>query len=275
MAATAEENGITELIPRAGDALPSPVAELLHAFAAGEPEAARRCFSANAIWAPPSDEANETAPRSVYEGEAIVGALEADPQMGRSHGVRLCLHEGTDCMLEGEILGEDGSPIGSYGAGFQLKGEKIDRAIVFRTPAVEDNAGTQGENVAGVDIQQQIEGYFHELESAQFETATAFFSAEGLYLHPPYFPGETPRPTFRGTVELLAGFEKRGAQDLLHFIDVSIQRGPFLMLEGHTLIDGTPEEPTGSYISSATVDGEGRILRYLAFYTMPTMVPRR
>lgn len=268
------KTGITDLTPRAGDSLPSPVAELLGAFGAGDPEAASRCFSTDAIWAPPSDEVNETAPRAVYEGEAIAAALAADPQMGRRHDVRVCLHEGADCMLEGDILADDGTPIGSYGAGFQLDGEKIGRAIVFRIPVVEDNAGTERENDAGADIQKQIDEYFHELDSAHFESATAFFSADGIYLHPPYVPGQTPRPAFRGSAELLAGFEKRGAQDWLHFTDASIQRGAFLMLEGHALIDGTPEGPTGSYISSATVDEDGKILRYLAFYTAP-LVPRR
>ncbi len=262
-------------VPRAGDTLPDSVGALLAAFATGDVDAATACFAPGALWAPPRDEADEVGARALHEGGAAIrAALAADPQLGHAHTVRVCVTDGSDCLLEGDILDRSGAVVGSHGADFQLDGRGlIARALVFRIEAVEDNAGTNLENVSGVDIQAKLDEYFVELDAARFENAASHFSADGLYLHPPYAPG-TPRVAYRGGEELLAGFERRGAQDWLHFTDVSIQRGPFLMFEGHVLVDGTPEGPTGSFISSATVDEEGKVLRYLAFYTAP-MVPRR
>lgn len=270
----AEETDTVQLTPRAGDPLPASIEALLAAFAAGDAAAAAECFSADAIWAPPADEDHETAERAVHGGDAIAAALAADPQMGRAHDVRLCLVEGDDCLLEGDILGADGKPERGYGMSVQLAADgKIDRLLLFRIEPVVDNAGTDRDNPSGVDIQAQIDEYFHELDAARFENATTYFSADGMYLHPPYAPN-TPRVAYAGTAELLAGFEKRGAQTWEHFTDVSIQRGAYMMFEGHVLIDGTPEGPTGCFISSATVDEDGKILRYLAFYTAP-LLPRR
>lgn len=270
----AEETKTAGAAARAGDPLPASVESLLAAFAAGDPAAAAACFSADAIWAPPADEDHETAERAVHEGDAIEAALAADPHMGRAHDVRVCLLEGDDCLLEGDVLDADGNPSRGYGMSVQLAGDgKISRVLLFRIEPVVDNAGTDRENHSGVEIQTQIDEYFEELNAARFENATTYFSADGMYLHPPYAPN-TPRVAYAGTDELLAGFEKRGAQTWAHFTDVSIQRGAYMMFEGHVLVDGTPAGPTGSFVSSATVDEDGKVLRYLAFYTAP-MVPRR
>jgi hypothetical protein len=270
----AEETKTVRATPRAGDPLPASVDSLLAAFAAGDAAAAAACFAEGAIWGVPPNEEHETAERAVHTGTEIEAALAADPHMGRAHDVRLCLVEGDDALLEGEILGDDGTPDRGYGMSVQLAADgKIDRVLLFRIEPVVDNAGTDRENPSGVEIQAQIDEYFHELDAARFENATTYFSADGMYLHPPYAPN-TPRVAYAGTEELLAGFEKRGAQTWEHFTDVSIQRGAYMMFEGHVLIDGTMEGPTGCFISSATVDEDGKILRYLAFYTAP-MLPRR
>lgn len=268
-----EETNTAQAPPRAGDPLPASVEALLAAFAAGDAAAAAACFAADAIWAPPSDEEHETAERAVFEGSEIAAALAADPYMGARHDVRVNLYEGSDVLLEGDILGTDGEPTRGFGMSVQLADDGlISRVLLFRIERVVDNAGTDRENPSGIEIQKQIDEYFHELDASRFENATTYFSADGMYLHPPYAPN-TPRVAYDGTEELLAGFEKRGAQTWEHFTDVSIQRGAYMMFEGHVLIDGTLEGPTGCFISSATVDEEGKVLRYLAFYTAP-MVPR-
>jgi ketosteroid isomerase-like protein len=269
-----EETNTVQAPPRAGDPLPASVEALLAAFATGDVDAAAACFAADAIWAPPSDEHHETAERDVFEGDAIAAALADDPHMGSRHDVRVNLHEGTDVLLEGDILGADGEPHRGFGMSVQLDDDGlISRALLFRIEPVVDNAGTDRDHPSGVEIQAKIDEYFHELDAARFENATTYFSADGMYLHPPYAPN-TPRVAYDGTDELLAGFEKRGAQTWEHFTDASIQRGAYMMFEGHVLIDGTLDGPTGSFISSATVDEDGRVLRYLAFYTAP-MLPRR
>lgn len=258
--------------PAAGDALPAGVARLLAGLGAGDPEVAASGFAADATWAPPGDESDETAPRAVCRGPAIAPALAGDPQLGRQHEVRLCVHEGPDCMIEGQILADDGTPRGSHSASFQLDGDgAIRRALVFRTPPVEDNAGTDSENASGLAIQDTVDRYFAALDAARFERAAGYFAADAVYMHPPYAPGQR-RVAFRGSGGILAGFEQRGPQKWKHLIGVSIQRGAHLMFEGNALVDGTPEGPKGSFLCSATVDQQGAILRYLAFYTVE-MVP--
>jgi hypothetical protein len=176
-------------------------------------------------------------------------------------------------MIEGQILSDEGTPCASHAASFRLAADgSIARALVFRAAPVEDNAGTDGENSSGVAIQEKVDRYFAELDAARFERASSYFSADAIYMHPPYAPGQA-RVTFRGSAEILAGFQRRGPRAWAHLMDASIQRGAHLMFEGHALVDGTPEGPTGSFVCSATVNDEGEILRYLAFYAAP-MVPR-
>jgi hypothetical protein len=269
-----EQAALGQIVPRVGDPLPICVGALLSAFASGDLAAAQDCFASDAIWGAPSDEGNETAARSVFTGDEIAAALSADPYMGYRHDVRVCLKEGGNCLLEGDILGADGAPVRSFGMSIQTADDGlITRVLLFRIEPVVDNAGPDCDNPSGVEIQEQIDRYFNELDAARFDNATTYFSGNGLYLHPPYSPG-TPRVTYAGTEELLAGFEKRGAQAWAHYTDVSIQRGAYLMFEGHVLVDGTPEGPTGSFVSSATVDEEGKVLRYLAFYTAPMLLRR-
>src|SRR4051812_34614234 len=89
-----------------GDALPGVVAALLAAYASGDADAAAACCTPDALWAVPSDDSDETAPRAIHQGvEAIRAAIAADPQLGRTHALRVCLHDGRDCMIEGDILG--------------------------------------------------------------------------------------------------------------------------------------------------------------------------
>jgi hypothetical protein len=262
------------LVPLAGDPLPCAVSELLAGLGDGDAERAAGGFAADALCAWPAVEDDESAPRASGAGRQVAALLTADPRLGQMHLVRLCCTEGPECLLEGWILGPAGERARSFAASIQLdEAGLISRCLLFRTPAVEDAAGTDVRNRSGIDIQAAVDEYFEELGAARFEAATTFFSADCLYSHPPYRPG-TPRAEFRGREELLAGFEYRGAQAWRHEIDASIQRGAHVMFEGHVLLDGTPDGPSGSFVCSATVDEEGKIRRYLATSCAP-MVPRR
>jgi len=108
--------------------------------------------------------------------------------------------------------------------------------------------------------------YFAHLQAGRFEAATEHYSSDGLYSHPPYSPG-AGRAEFRGHAELLAGFEARGVRPARHFFHVSVQRGGDLMIEGHATVDGTSEGPQNSFVSSASLDADGKIRRYVAFQT--------
>jgi hypothetical protein len=251
--------------PTGGELPPSPVG-LLEGLEAGDAARAAAAFAADAVCAWPAAQDDELDPRGVHEGEGIAARLGSDPWLGQPHALRLCLAERGDCLLEGSILDSSGAPAQSFAASLQLDGSGlISRCLFFRAPAVEAGAG---ESETETDIRALIDEYFEQLQANSFEAATANFSADCLYSHPPYSPG-TPRAEFRGVEQLLAGFRERGPRPVRVEIDLSLQRGAELMLEGRTLIDGTAEGPTGSFVSCAAVDGGGKIRRYVAFHARP------
>ena len=265
----------TELAPAAGDRLPAAAAGFLAAFGSGDAEVAARNFAPGGLYAFPSDPAEETSPRRIGSSPELVATLAADPTCGAPHRLRVCGVEGSDCLLEGTIIGAGGEPSHSFVVSIQLDADGlISRYLTFRCAPTEDAAGTAMDNPSGADAQAQIAAYFHELESGNFDAAKLYFSEDCLYSHPPYSHG-SPRVEFRGHEQLLAGFERRGNQPKQHFVPVSIQRGPHLLIEGYVWLDGsTPNGGTESFISSATLAPDGRLKRYLAYVCEP-MVERR
>jgi hypothetical protein len=259
--------------PLAGDLLPPGPSELLRGLSEGDAGRAAAGFAPGAVYAAVANETDEVAPRAVLEGHEIGAGLAADPRLGCAHQVRVCCVEGDDCLLEGWILDSGGERTRSFAASVQLDGAgTISRCLLFRTPAVEDAGVVGGPNPGGADVRQLLDEYFEELQAARFEAATENYSEDLLYSHPPYSPGAA-RAEFRGRGELLAGFEARGDLPARIFIDRSIQRGAYLLLEGHSFSDGTPQGPQSSFVSSASLDAGGRIRRYVAFQCKE-LVPR-
>jgi len=253
--------------PLAGDPLPPGPGDFLAGLSQGDAGLAASAFAPGAVYAAPASEEDEAAPRAMLRGEEIAAALAADPQLGRVHQVRLCCAEGQDCLIEGWILGPDGERARTFAATLQLDSAGlISRCLLFRTPAVEEAGGVGGGNDGATDIMQLLEEYFAHLQAGRFEAATEHYSSDGLYSHPPYSPG-AGRAEFRGHAELLAGFEARGVRPARHFFHVSVQRGGDLMIEGHATVDGTSEGPQNSFVSSASLDADGKIRRYVAFQT--------
>ena len=251
--------------PHAGDALPPALAELLSGLEEGDDRRAAAAFSADAIYASPTAEDHEVAPRTVAAAGEIRPVLAADPLLGNRHAIRVCCVAGTDCLVEGLVHDRSGDPIRSFAASLQLDPSgQISRCLLFRVPVVEDAGRAGAPNDAGTDIRRALDEYFEDLQANRFEAATSNYSDDCLYSHPPYPPG-TRRVEFRGRAGLLAGFEGRGAQPVRIYIDRSIQHNTDLMLEGHAFSDGTPEGPQSSFLSSATVDAAGKIRRYVAF----------
>jgi ketosteroid isomerase-like protein len=257
----------------AGDPLAPRVAEFYAAFAAGDADAAAAAFAPDGLYAFPSNPDEETDPRTVGEGDALAATIASDPTFGAGHRIRVAAHEDGECLLEGWVLGADGEPTHSYVAACQLAEDgAIRRCITFRCAPTEDAAGTDIPD-PGVDAAGQIAKYFHELEAGNMAEAVQYFTEDCLYGHPPYGKGQ-PRVEFRGHEELKAGFDHRGTQPKRHFVPVSIQRGPFLLFEGHVWVDGTEDGRTESFISSATLAPTGQVRRYLAYVCEP-MVARR
>jgi hypothetical protein len=75
------------------------------------------------------------------------------------------------------------------------------------------------------------------------------------------------RVVFDGRAQLLAAFRERGKADFHHRVLELIQRGRNALFE--LAVEGLPDGRTGGAICSLGLDGEGRIHRYVAFYTEP------
>lgn len=263
-----------ELAPTVGDPLPPRIADLYQALGAGDPERAEQAFAADGVCALPGERAEETAPRSIFERQNLAKAFAADPFCGHSHQVRISAHESPDVLLEGLILDADGGLTQTFASSIRLDPEgRIRRCLIYRCSPIDELGPPLSENRSDVDPGYRIGEYFRELAAGRFRQATACFSADCLYSHPPYFPGDS-RVNFRGHDELLAGLENRGEQDWEHHLAVSVTRGPHLLVEGYTFLDRTPHGRTGSFLSVASLDTHGRIQRYVAFYCAP-MVPQR
>ena len=107
--------------------------------------------------------------------------------------------------------------------------------------------------------------YFTALNDGEFAAAAEFFSADCLYVHPPYRPGQ-PQAVFRGRANLVRLWPRsRGVKRVETAIQACVQEG------NHAFVEG--EAAGGSFLSTIVLDSAGLISRYVAFHT-PRLVPR-
>lgn len=222
-----------------------------------------KAFAPNALFAYWDGRGEETAARTTARGRA-----EIEPVLTRWAGaeVTTTVRAGRDCFVEGRL--SDGA---TFVASLQLDDQDaIARCLAFHCPAVEPSSVSGHATPTQVRACRLLELYFANLTAGQFIGAARCFSEDCLYSHPPYVAG-AERAEFRGCAALLAGFENvRGPRpSRLPRILVCAQDGPDCFIEG--VVDGDP--PRGSFVSSVTLDAEGLICRYVAFYT-DSRVPR-
>ena len=79
--------------------------------------------------------------------------------------------------------------------------------------------------------------------------------------------GLNPDLPFSYYTELLAGFNVRGRRSFEHRILTCELRGSYGLFDG--VVEGLPNGNVGGFLSTMTLDGEGRIRRYLSFYCEP------
>jgi hypothetical protein len=254
-----------------GDPAPPAVARFLDAVAGGRPADAAGAFADDALYAYWDGSGEETAPRLVVEGRSAIREVLDASAAGRPE-LLSCIHEARDCFVEGRLVSPaGGEPAATFAANLQLDGDGlITRHLSYHCPPVEPSATWPDAPLPSPgDALAILDTYFEHLGAARFAEAVACFSEDCLYSHPPYGPGR-PRMEFRGHAELLAGFEKRGPRNWDHEIVSCLQCGPECLIEGvvHSVPGG------GSFISSMSLAGDGRIWRYVAFYCSP-LVPRR
>jgi len=253
---------------------PAAVGTLLEALRAGDLDAAAAAVPDGAISALPGAGGPETAPRVIArDSRTLRSAMEPAFGDGRRAEVLAYVAAGDEnCLLEGRLIDAQGIAVETFLASFQLDGGLIARQLVYTCPLVEPSRTWEATGAGGPpgDARAVVDRYFQHLDAGEFEAAAECFSADTLYSHPPYGPGQ-PRAEFHGRDELLAGFRRRGVKPVrLHHIDLSPQHGAECFLEGFTI-----DEPRGgTFISSLSLDAEGRIQRYLAVLCEP-VVPRR
>ena len=260
-----------------GDPVPERVAAYFDAVDGGRTDDAVEQLASRVLVALPPAGGHEVDPRRIARGREEVRRLLGERQAeGRRHEIVLCVVEGASCLVEGLFLDPAGKAERTFVAAFRLDAEgRIERYLAFACePAVA--LPPRADLLRSVpSAGAAVEGYFQALDGGHFEEAAERFSAGVLYCHPPYrHTGITDnrRVDFNGREELLAAFRRRGRAVFSHRVLGLIQRGPNALFE--VVVEDLPGGGTGSGVCSLSLDDEGRIYRYVAFYTEPG-VPQR
>jgi ketosteroid isomerase-like protein len=263
------------VMPMLGDVLPDSLRHYYAALDDGRTEEAVEAFADDVVYALPPGAGGETSPRVIRTGrDAVLGALRERRQPDRRHEIQLCGHEKGSCLLEGVVSRADGTRLSTFAASAQLDDAGlVSRYLAYQcSPPVDAAPTDRGRSPA--DALDGLDRYFHALDDGDFAAAAQCFSPDVVYMHPPYrhtgIDGDE-RVVFRGRDHLLAAFEARGRQSFDHMVLVGVQRGAHAIVEG--VVTGLAAGGTGSFLSSLSLDGDGRIQRYMSFYCEPS-VPR-
>lgn len=269
----------TSSVRVAGDPMPAALAAYLAALDAGDVGAAVAAFAPDALHAAPRAGMIETGARALSEGhDGLRRDLAARGAGSPVHEVYLCAHDGRRALVEGVARSTaTGEAEAGFAASITLAPDgRIARYLGFagspapeRTPHDDAPAGA-GAGAAPTDMGVVLHDYFAALDRGDFFAAAGRFSDDVLYVHPPYRHTGIDSPdrvSFRGRAELLAAFTARGRRAFDHRITAAVQRGPHGLVEG--VVEGLPGGGTGSFVSSLTLDRDGRIRRYVSYYCEP------
>jgi hypothetical protein len=251
-------------------ALPTAAGAWLDALGAANLDGVVAVTAPGAVCALPPATGPETAERVLAEDPAALrDALEPAFGRGRRLETLACVVDGDDVLIEGRTVRSDGAAHATIMAALRCDagGERLARQLVYACPLVEPSPTWTQRPPASGDARATVDRYFELLDGNAFEEAAECFSPDILYSHPPYGPGQ-PRAEFRGRAELVAGFRRRGPKpDREHIIVRSPQAGRDCLLEGYTI-----DMPVGaSFISSLSLDDDGRIRRYVAVLCEPAV----
>jgi hypothetical protein len=250
-------------------ALPTAASAWLDALAAADLDGVVAATAPGALCALPPAGGPETAARVLaHDAAALRAALEPAFGGGRRLETLAYAAAGDDVLVEGRTVGPDGAGHQTILAALRAEdGDLVARALVYAVPLVEPSPTWSERPPASGDARAVVDRYFDLLDAERFEAAADCFSPDVLYSHPPYLPGR-PRAEFRGRDELVAGFRRRGPKpDREHIILRSPQAGRECLLEGFTI-----DAPVGgSFISSLSLDDDGRIRRYVAVLCEPVV----
>lgn len=252
-----------------GDELPRSVAAYFDAADAGRADDALEQLSPQVLVALPPERGHEVDPRRILRGrEEARRFLDERDHAAVRHEVLVCVSAGRTCLVEGLLRRrDDGTPSRTFVSSFRLDGQGcIERYLVYACEPV-GLAPRADERRTG-DARRAIDDYLHALDDGRFEEATAQFSEDVVYNHPPYRHtgiASDRRVVFNGRAELLAAFRQRGKTVFTHRMLEFLQRGPNALFE--LVVEGLPGGGTGGAVCSLSLDDDGRIKRYLAFYS--------
>jgi ketosteroid isomerase-like protein len=258
-----------------GHPVPATVTDYFSALDGGRLEQAAACFSADVLYAVAAAAGDEVGPRRECRGtQSVLGCFAQRGGRKSEHRILVCAGDGPSCLIEGVVrdLAGTGEPC-TFAASLQFEGDgRIARYLAYLSADAIIPGSADHRQVAGFQGARVLEEYFASLESGAFEEAAGCFSEDVLYSHPPYrHTGITDdhRINFGGRPALLEGFRRRGKQSFNHRILVLGQAGPNCLVEG--VVEGLPDGRTGSFVSSFSLAGDGRIHRYVSFYCEPAV----
>lgn len=259
--------------PPLGDPLPAVLARYYDAIDTDRYGDAAATFAPGGLYAVPFPGVAETGPRAETTGPAaLLARFSARGPKPWRHVVRLCVTEGLDTLVEGVLLDGENEEISTFMGSARIGADGlIERYLAFSCPGARDPIPTGVEDrTVPADATGVVHQYFTDLDEGRFAAAASHFSDDVLYSHPPYKHTGIPDPgriEFRGRPALEAAFRTRGKTSFDHEVLTSIQRGPHCIFEG--AVNNLPDGGTGSFISSLSLDAEGRIRRYVSFYCEP------
>jgi hypothetical protein len=223
-------------------------------------------FAEDALYAYWDGHGDETAERTVLRGRDRICDALAYCRLERLSSVR----DEENWFVEGVRLDSEGRTTASFAASAQLDAAaQITRCLAFHCSPVPPPATSP--DAAPGSARAILDRYFGHLIAGELAETCECFSEDCLYSHPPYQPG-APRAEFRGRDELLEGLRStRGPRSSRPEIVCCVQRGADCFIEGVVENDAGPK---GSFVSSVSLDSDGLIRRYVAFYTS-SRIPRR
>ncbi len=143
----------------------------------------------------------------------------------------------------------------------------VSRLVWLRAPLVPASSEVD-EQSPGPDGRPVLGRYLADLMSSMFREAASHFTVGTIYSHPPY-AGGTKRVLFQGREALWRGLvTERGPSPVRQIVTAFWQQGARVFVEG--VIEGIPNG--GTFFSTGQITPEGKIARYVAFYSA-TRIP--
>jgi hypothetical protein len=140
-----------------------------------------------------------------------------------------------------------------------------------------DGTAARG-TVDPAELPEHLRGYFAELDRYDVPATVAHYSPDCLYAVPgvarwrPGLVDAGPRAAVRGREDLAERFAARGQMNHFHEFSALAGEGDRWIVEGIGR-DGDSGDATVTFLSSVTLDEEGLVRRYLAFFAAPPLPP--